>query len=374
MKTFFRKLSLTLGILLSISGPGLLLIPSEVLADNPSSGKGVLMAKITPDTVVDNREPAVLDKDNPQIKAVMAIQNRHNHNLMGIPEVVGTAVGLTDSGEPAILVLTKTKAPFGTIPDKVEGVPAIEKVTGEITAMPANDKKGGSGSISTTAVWPRPVPIGISTGNAGECSAGTISARVSKGNAVYALSNNHVYALENDAAIGSEVLQPGRYDTRCRYSSSNVIGSLADFVAINFSGGSNTIDAAIASTTTSKLGKSTPGNGYGIPGSTTKAAALNMGVQKYGRTTKLTKGIIAGINATINVSYGESGNAVFVDQIVVSSNRPFLKAGDSGSLLVTDDLNCNPVGLLFAGGSGGYGIANPIGAVLSGLGITIDGK
>jgi len=368
MKTFLRHLSLTLSILVSISG--LLILPSLGLADNPGSGKGVLMAKITPGTVVDNREPAVLDKDNPQIKAVMAIQNRHSHNLMGIPEVVGTAVGLTDTGEPAILVLTKTKSPFGTIPDKVEGVPAIEKVTGEITAMPDNAKKGGT--LSTTAVWPRPVPIGISTGNEGECSAGTISARVLKGGGVYALSNNHVYALENDASVGSAVLQPGLYDTHCRKK--YPIGSLADFVPINFSGGSNTIDAAIASTTTSNLGNATPANGYGTPGSAIKAEALNMDVQKYGRTTKLTKGTITGINATITVSYGASKSAVFVDQIVVSSNKPFLKAGDSGSLLVTDDLGCNPVGLLFAGSSGGYGIANPIGAVLSGLGITIDGK
>jgi hypothetical protein len=73
------------------------------------------------------------------------------------------------------------------------------------------------------------VPIGISTGNAGECSAGTISARVLKNGAYYALSNNHVYALENDAAIGSGVLQPGLYDTRCNYSSSNVIGNLTAF-------------------------------------------------------------------------------------------------------------------------------------------------
>lgn len=370
MKTFLRQLSLTLGILVSLSG--LLLIPSMGMAESPDFGKGVLLAKITPDTVVDNHEPAVLDKDNPGIVAVMAIQNRHSRNLMGIPEVVGTAVGLTDSGEPAILVLTKTKAPFGVIPDSVEGVPAIEKVTGEITAMPGNTK--GGGSISTTAVWPRPVPIGVSTGNAGECSAGTISARVLKSGAYYALSNNHVYALENSAATGSEVLQPGLYDTQCSYSSSNVIGHLSAFSTINFSGGSNTIDAAIASTTAAYLGNATPSNGYGVPGSTTKAAALNMGVQKYGRTTKLTRGVITGIHATITVNYGASGNAIFVDQIVVSSNKPFIKAGDSGSLLVTDDLNCNPVGLLFAGGSSGYGIANPIDTVLSGLGITVDGK
>ena len=53
---------------------------------------------------------------------------------------------------------------------------------------------------------------------------------------------------------------------------------------------------------------------------------------------------------------------------------PFLKSGDSGSLLVTDDNVNTPVGLVFAGNSSGkYGIANQIGDVLTLLGVAIDG-
>ena len=51
----------------------------------------------------------------------------------------------------------------------------------------------------------------------------------------------------------------------------------------------------------------------------------------------------------------------------------FIKAGDSGSLLVTREGN-NPVGLLYAGSLGGrFGVANQIDDVLSELNVTIDG-
>ncbi|MBO1224557.1 MAG: hypothetical protein JYX80_09000 [Candidatus Scalindua sediminis] len=75
----------------------------------------------------------------------------------------------------------------------------------------------------------------------------------------------------------------------------------------------------------------------------------------------------------VNVRYS-SGTAGFVGQIVVESIKgPFLKPGDSGSLMVTDP-GKNPVGLLFAGNrSGKIGFANPIDAVLARFGVTIDG-
>jgi hypothetical protein len=192
---------------------------------------------------------------------------------------------------------------------------------------------------------------------------------------VYALSNNHVYALENKAPTGSKVLQPGRYDTAGYvYNPDNVIGTLSAFEPIVFStSASNKIDAAIALSDTGKLGNATPSNGYGTPKSSTVLAYVGMPVQKYGRTTALTKGKIYAINATVNVGYS-SGTARLVNQIWVYSNKPFIKAGDSGSLLVTDP-GKNPVGLLFAGDSSGkYAIANRIDLVLGALHVTIDGE
>lgn len=333
---------------------------------------GIAEAKITKATIG-------LNKANPKIKEVMAIQNSHTPDLMALPEVVGTATGLTDAGGIAILVFTENRVEAGVIPRSLEGIPVVVKVTGKILAFkkPSWAGPGGgstSNNIDPTGRFNRPVPIGVSTGNEGECSAGTIGARVKKGSEVYALSNNHVYALENNAEPDSEVLQPGLYDTNCIYDSNNHLGQLNEYNEIKF-GGTNTIDAAIALTTTGVLGNATPSDGYGKPNSVTTSAEIDQNVQKYGRTTSLTKGIVTAINATVNVGYS-SGTALFTDQIVVTGNKgPFIKAGDSGSLLVTDDSNCKPVGLLFAGNSSGKtAIANPIDYVLNYFGVTIDGK
>ncbi len=46
-----------------------------------------------------------------------------------------------------------------------------------------------------------------------------------------------------------------------------------------------------------------------------------------------------------------------------------------GSLLVTNDVNAFPVGLLFAGNSTGqFAVANPIDLALAAVGVTVDGK
>jgi hypothetical protein len=302
----------------------------------------VAQAKITQGTIISDEEPIALDKTNPQIQAVMAVQNRHTKKLMADPDVVGTATGLTASGKPAVVVLAKKMLQAGLIPESLEGIPVVVRVTGEIISM----KGRPSGKSKNT---------------------------VTDGTDVYALSNNHVYALENAASIGSQVIQPGLYDTNCIYDANNVIGTLSDFISIDFTGGDNVVDAAIARSSTDILGNSTPSNGYGTPKSTTISASVNQAVQKYGRTTSLTKGTVTAINATVDVSYS-SGTARFIKQIIVSSLKPFIKPGDSGSLLVTDP-GRNPVGLLFAGnGSGKLAIANPIEEVLDSLDVTIDGE
>lgn len=247
--------------------------------------------------------------------------------------------------------------------------------------------KGGGGKpgIDPTAIFSPPVPIGVSTGpdiliiGVDDCIAGTIGARVKNIDTgdVYALSVNHNYALENKAPIGTPVLQPGLFDTGCLPDVNNVIGTLDDFQPIDFSTpASNTIDAAIALSATVDLDNATPSDGYGIPSSTIvlPKAALGNPVQKYGRTTGLTKGTVAAINVTINIVYN-TGIAQFVNQIQINGRKGgFAKSGDSGSLLVTDP-GTNPVGLIFAAGSKGgkTAFANPIADVLGRFNVTIDG-
>ncbi len=322
-------------------------------------GRRAVEAKISQETVP-------FDGNHPAIRTLMAVQHRHSRRLMAIPEVVGTAIGLDGAGRAGLLIFTKEAVNPGLIPESLEGIPVVKTMTGEIRPMK---------SLPPTSTFPRPVPIGVSTGNEKECSAVTITARVKVGAGnVYALSNNHVYALENNASLGSKILQPGTYDTSCAEVPDDMIGTLTQFVPIDFSSsGNNIVDAAIALSSRDLLGNATPRNGYGIPRSTPDAASIGLAVKKYGRTTLLTKGTITAINATINVQY-DSGIARFVNQIAVQSSKAFMKPGDSGSLLVTKS-GSNPVGLLFAGNSTGkFAFANPIDAVLGAFGVTIDGK
>lgn len=306
----------------------------------------------------------------PGLEKAIASQEKHNPGLLSTAGVVGTAVGVRQDGKYIIKIFTD-RAGRGNIPRELDGITVEVEMTGKFMALAPPEGKGKVSTPKTTDWWTRPVPIGISTGNANEISAGTIGARVKAGSVLYSLSNNHVYARENAAAKGvegEEVLQPGLYDGV--YANSH-LGTLSDYIPIVF-GGTNTIDAAIAETTADLLGKATPAGGYGIPKSATVSPSLNLAVQKYGRTTRLTKGTIYLINYSGYIGYS-SGTAYFTNQFVVLGSKPFVKAGDSGSLVVT--ISRNPVGLLFAGdASGKYGICNDINEVLTALGVSIDGE
>ncbi|HCO94617.1 MAG TPA: hypothetical protein DIU00_11815 [Phycisphaerales bacterium] len=260
------------------------------------------------------------------------------------------------------------------------GLEPLTKYTYRVCAYNSEGDSDYSNTASDTTNQPpekpqlwceRPVPIGVSTGHP-DITAGTIGCRVKDifGN-VYALSNNHVYADENRASIGDNVLQPGAYDGGV--DPDDAIGTLAGYVDIIFHPRAyNEIDAAIALSSTDDLGNATPDDvGYGTPSTETVFADLGMAVQKYGRTTGLTSGVVTYVNVAVKVGY-DSGTARFVNQIVISPGT-FSDGGDSGSLVVTGDSNCKPVGLLFAGSSS-YTIANPINEVLTQLRVTIDGK
>ena len=120
--------------------------------------------------------------------------------------------------------------------------------------------------------------------------------------------------------------------------------------------------------------------GIGTISHNTTAASMNQHVKKSGRTSGLTHSHISGLNATVRVAFTNECNGAtyyknFSGQIVVAnSSNSFLKAGDSGSLMV-EDTSPNPraIGLLFAGNST-QAFANPIGQVLSFLGATIVGN
>jgi hypothetical protein len=304
---------------------------------------------------------------SPDLAAALAAQEQVTAEWIDLEGVVGTAVGLDYAGTPVVKVYL-TAPGVAALPASVAGVAVVPEVTGPIVAY-------ADGPTDPKRSFPRPVPIGVSTGHP-SISAGTLGARVTDGDRVFALSNNHVFAAVNQGREGDHLLQPGVVDGG--RDPDDALGTLAAFEPIQFCRVTlcpeNRIDAAIALTTPADVGNATPDGGYGTPRSRPAEAELGMTVQKYGRTTGQTAGRITGIHATIDVGYRGS-NARFVDQIVVSDGT-FSNPGDSGSLIVTKGKllgDRRPVALLFAG-SNMNTIGNPIDFVLERFGVTVDGS
>jgi len=286
----------------------------------------------------------------------IAAQNRHTDELLAIDGVIGTGAGLHSDGTPAVFIFTK-RANVSGLPSQVDGIHTRIENIGEVKAF------GYSGSSQA------PTRSGYSVGNNKECAAGTIGCVVTDGTKNYLLSNNHVFARVNKAQIGEAIDQPGLYDAIPQCTGTVTHGAnLSKFIPINFRrNAKNTVDCAIAELAAGITATSASAGGY-TPTSVVEAATVGLAVEKSGRTTGTTTGSVAAINVTISVSYGNGQTAKFVGQIYFSSTT-FSAAGDSGSLIV-DSGSFNPVGLLFAG-SASSTIANPIGDVLSALGVRI---
>ena len=74
-------------------------------------------ADITAPGVSETQETPAFTPDNmPQIQSVMRIQDRETPRLMELPDVVGTATGLGDDGQPVIQILTEKAPPPGRLP------------------------------------------------------------------------------------------------------------------------------------------------------------------------------------------------------------------------------------------------------------------
>ena len=85
------------------------------------------------------------------------------------------------------------------VPSMIRGIPTDVVETGVLRAQ-----------LERTDRW-RPAPGGVSIGHP-SITAGTLGCLVRKNGETLILSNNHVLAAENAAAIGDPILQPGAYD------------------------------------------------------------------------------------------------------------------------------------------------------------------
>jgi len=210
--------------------------------------------------------------------------------------------------------------------------------------------------------------FGVSGGNVNDatsrfCCSGTLGALVTDGANSYILSNNHVLGLSGQANAGDDVSQPGLIDNGCIVST-----VVADFTAAPQLGPSN-VDAAIAQLRPGLMDASGFIEDIGVPSSIVRTPAVGLSVAKSGRTTGFTTGTVGSINTSVSVQYqrgcgqGKKFVVSFTNQVVINSST-FSAGGDSGSLIVTNDSNHQPVALLFAGSSTTT-IGNPVGQVLT---------
>lgn len=289
----------------------------------------------------------------------------------GVGNIVGVGIGEKyvdgiPTGQPALKVFVKEKlaerdvSSEALVPQSVGGVTTDVDAVGEVSAQ-----------MFTARL--RPAPGGVSIGHCPTIHAGTLGCLVRRGTQLFILSNNHVIARTNAGPIGVLISQPGRLDGgNCP---ADAIARLSQFVPINFSGACNFVDAAIGQTNPLLVDRRIlrPGGVRQPLVAPHLPPALNMVVQKSGRTTQYRRGFIDAINVTVNVSYAPHGGvARFCNQFRVRGiGAIFSSPGDSGSLVTTYPSN-RPVGLLFAGNSANnFTFCNPIGAVLSALGVGI---
>lgn len=279
--------------------------------------------------------------------------------------VVGTGVGYRYRGgkrtdEVCLLVFVDQKVPASAllatdaVPSEIEGVGTDVQVRRAIALQDPKAKM-------------RPTKCGISIAHT-DVTAGTLGAVMWRDGEKVILSNNHVLAATDQGKVGDFILQPGPADGG---TLSDRIGSLLAFVPI-LAGATRDVDCAICK-------PDRPGDVtdeiLGI-GKLTGVGeiALGMNIQKSGRTTGYTRGIVSAVNVDIDVDYGVGRLIRFVGQFIADNIEGQIKVsagGDSGSSVL--DSKNRIVGLLFAGDvNGSFLVANPIQPVLNKLRLTLE--
>lgn len=182
------------------------------------------------------------------------------------------------------------------------------------------------------------------------------------------LSNWHVLAGASAAAVGEDILQPGALD-----GGTEVVANLTRMRL------DSRMDAAVATLNGARrhtrdiLGLGT------ITGMDT--ATLGMEVEKSGRTTGITRGLVDGVSMSVSIDYGDPGVVAFANQIRIVPRPPWpavdtevSMGGDSGSIWMNQRTN-RAIGLHFAGETdpapaSENAICNPIQPVAQELGFS----
>ncbi|SDF61943.1 hypothetical protein SAMN05216553_102364 [Lentzea fradiae] len=310
--------------------------------------------------------------------AIRPVKRGVEDELLARPGVIGVDIGEKvtgglPTGRAAIVVYVRAKGPGHPwqIPPEVRGVPTdvvaetivlhramVTRPAETVAAERHQVLRGGIGigPARSFRVVPPEVP------KAGEyVIAGTLGAFAvtrDEHRKVLGLTTFHVGCADDSWSVGDGFVHPSRVD-------GGVPG--ADEVAV--------LDRAALAGSVCAAGLwtgSRPVRAEVVDiGAVTGDAEARIGstVRKRGRTTRLTYGVVASVDATIRLDFGGGiGVRTVRDQVRVHSADRFGDHGDSGAVLVDAD---NRVVGLYVAGSGRTGFANPVRPLLRQLDVEL---
>lgn len=274
------------------------------------------------------------------------------------------------SKELALKVYVEKKLPKAKCKNPVPRTCRIGAIAG---AIPTDIEAIGRVRLESNTSKVRPAIPGFSVFNVKGApkNAGTFGCLVRRKNntaGLYLLSNSHVLARSGLGSVGDGISQPGTRDGGT--NPKDVIAKLSDWIPFQFTAATspNLVDAAIAKVKSKKLVTSAI-RLIGIPKGVGKALRIGMRVQKTGRTTDYTQGLIQDVNYRMALRYpkagGGRGRVGFKDLVLCTR---YTAGGDSGSAVL--NMQGRVVGLHFAG-SPSTSIFNKIAHVLELLGVDV---
>ncbi|PYI87165.1 MAG: hypothetical protein DME26_07010, partial [Verrucomicrobia bacterium] len=187
------------------------------------------------------------------------------------------------------------------------------ELTDKFVAFKGNPHAGGGGGsgVSHTAKQTPPIQLGTSGGwrtdlANGYCCGGTLGSLIQVNGVQYILSNYHVF--ESDivsggngivATTGSAVIQPGLIDVNCTANNAQNVGTLVKLSSLPDSN----VDCSVAQAVPGMVSPDGAILEIGTLSSQTVGASIGQAVKKSGRTTRLSRSQVSGLNATISVTY-----------------------------------------------------------------------
>ncbi|GGY18207.1 hypothetical protein [Streptomyces djakartensis] len=299
------------------------------------------------------------------LQVARVAKERFADELLANPDVHGIGVGRRRRAgrkvdEYAVVVHVERKLPLDRVPEGrrlpqelrlvvPDGQEVVARVDVQERAQPVPENVAAHGGVGLGG-RERPVPGGMSAGTSGTLG-GWVWDTVT--NQVVALSNRHVFG----SVVGKAVSQPSRDDGG--QLPADQIGSV---LRIGF------LDAAVAAPVDpAVVSASVIGAGPAVFG--TADATIGMRVQKTGRTTGRTFGVVDLID------YDSQHSGSHADLWIDGDDGDFSDSGDSGALYLEADPAANggghrAVGLHW-GGAGNDGVGHHIRAVFDDLGLKV---